>query len=658
LSIRCVRFAAWLLLGVAASTGWAQAVGPGAARSLVDAAKNELHVDASAARRDIESALRVLQRTADPDPDIEADARLVLAQYYLSRDRAACQAELDAAEALLTHTTRPGLRSAVLVGRGRLLMTTGDGEQAAAVLDQAVQAADHAQDERMLGEALLSRGTLRGQRGSYAAGLSDLRRSQTLFEKLEMPERALTALNAIGVTYDRMGDAEEATHIFQRTLDALRAAGLKTDEATTLRDQADAYGSLRQWSLARSAYSESLELSRQVDSARGQAYALRGLAMVAVAQDEAGSALLLLDRASLLQRQTPDVRLSAQIELTRGTALHRLDRLKLSLASLSQALAIFHRYSSPNELATIYNELAAVDAELGSWRDAFEYRSLAQTLTTQLLRSQLDQRFATLKVEFDTASKEEENRLLLSENAANQTALAQRLRASNLQTAVIILGVALLAALAWLVVHQRRASAQLRLLAMTDELTGIPNRRALLTMLSQMLRRGASPISILIIDMDHFKSINDRFGHLVGDEALRAVSTDLREALTGPAVFGRLGGEEFAAVLPETGLKDAHAVAENLRERVVRLDMSRFLGDRRLTVSIGIATSLPEDSISSMLRRADSALYAAKDGGRNCVRSTAGDSRHGDIVAGDNRQSGHTPTASTSTSTTTTSRVA
>jgi diguanylate cyclase (GGDEF)-like protein len=111
---------------------------------------------------------------------------------------------------------------------------------------------------------------------------------------------------------------------------------------------------------------------------------------------------------------------------------------------------------------------------------------------------------------------------------------------------------------------------------------------------------------------------------LIGDEALKQVSANLRYVVTDPAFFGRLGGEEFAAVLPATPLEEARRIAEVLRERVSRLDLTHWLGERHLTVSIGIATSLPgRDSISTMLRRADSALYAAKDAGRNCVRSKA-----------------------------------
>jgi diguanylate cyclase (GGDEF)-like protein len=145
-----------------------------------------------------------------------------------------------------------------------------------------------------------------------------------------------------------------------------------------------------------------------------------------------------------------------------------------------------------------------------------------------------------------------------------------------------------------------------------------------LALLAQLLRRSHTPTSILIMDIDHFKSINDRHGHLIGDETLRAITANLREAVAEPGLFGRLGGEEFAAVLPATDLEQAITIAERLRERVMRIDLSRWLGDRRITVSIGVATSVPtRDSISVMLRRADAALYAAKDAGRNCVRTHA-----------------------------------
>ena len=591
--------------------------------ALIDQAAVSARVDPEISKRQAESALDLLRR--EPNPDLEIRAHLLLCDYYSERDRAAAEEQIAAASALLAQATRQGLRAGILNCQGETLQTVGENSQARALYDQAAAIATQAGDDQMLAEVLFSSGYLRGLRGEYAAGLSELRRAQTLFERQQMPQHALAALDSIAIIYNRMGDYTEAAHLYERALEAQHKAGMKRDEIVTQHNLGRAHENLQEWDAARNAFAASLELSKQLDYVRGEAYALRGLATVANAQGNPNAAMTLLDRATQLQQRTPDVRLLAQIELARGIALHQLKRLKDSAAALEQALLVFRQADSLGELTPTYDELAAVEADLGNWRDAFDYRTLAETTATRLLRNQLDQRFASLKVEFDTAAKEQENALLTRENAANEKALAQQLKASSLRTAVVVLTVMLLAMLVWLAVHQRRSAQRLGALAMTDELTGVPNRRAVLALLAQLLRRSATPTSILIMDIDHFKSINDRHGHLIGDETLRSMTAHLRDAVSEPAMFGRLGGEEFAVVLPATGLEQAITIAERLRERVMRIDLSRWLGERRLTVSIGVATSVPTvDSISVMLHRADAALYAAKDAGRNCVRTHAG----------------------------------
>ena len=600
---------------------WAQAAEKNSVRSLIDQAAISARIDPEISKHQAESALDLLRR--ESNPDLEIRAHLLLCDYYSERNRAAAEEQIAAA-ALLPQATRPGLRAGVLNCQGETLQTVGENTQAGVLYDQAIAIATQTGDDQMLAEVLFSSGYLRGLRGEYAAGLNELRRAQTLFEQQQLPQHALAALDSIAIIYNRMGDYAEAAHLYERALEAQHKAGLKREEIVTLHNLGRAHENLKEWDAARSAFAASLELSKQLDYVRGQAYALRGLATVANAQGNPNAAMPLLERATQLQQRTPDVRLLAQIELARGVALHQLKRLKESAVALEQALVVFRQADSLGELTPTYDELASVQADLGDWRDAFDYRTLAQTTATRLLRNQLDQRFATLKVEFDTAAREQENTLLTRENAANEKALSQQLKASNLRTAVVVLTVMLLAMLVWLAVHQRRSTQRLRALAMTDELTGVPNRRAVLALLAQLLRRSATPTSILIMDIDHFKSINDRHGHLIGDETLRSMTAHLRDAVAEPALFGRLGGEEFAVVLPATDLEQAIAIAERLRERVMRIDLSRWLGERRITVSIGVATSAPTlDSISVMLHRADAALYAAKDAGRNCVRTHA-----------------------------------
>lgn len=173
-----------------------------------------------------------------------------------------------------------------------------------------------------------------------------------------------------------------------------------------------------------------------------------------------------------------------------------------------------------------------------------------------------------------------------------------------------------------LALRQWRGLRDMRALAMTDEVTGAPNRRAVLTYLRGLLKRGdAPPCSILVLDVDHFKSINDQHGHPIGDVTLQLLTGKLRNATVEPAFLGRLGGEEFVVVLPNTNARNAHLVAEQIREQVPSIDLSLWLGARRITVSIGVATSTAGDTVGTMLLRADAALYIAKHAGRNCVRT-------------------------------------
>lgn len=592
------------------------------ARALIERAANDIRTDPELSRRDAEQALAVLAR--QPDADLEIRAHMLLCDYQSERSEAAAEAEIAAATALLPQAHRAGLRAGVLTCRGAVRETAGDNASARSLYEQAVQVASAAQDSEMLAEALFSRGYLLGLAGEYAAGLADLRRSQTLYEGLKMPRHALTALNAIAIEYNRMGDYSQAKHIYAEALRAQRAAGMQREVAVTLHNLARAHENLHEWAQARQAFTESFEASRQIGYVRGEAYALRGLAAVEVATGDAAEGLRQLDRAAALQGETPDARLRGLIALERGVALHRLQRLAESNAALEEALGVFRSSDALGDLADTYRELAAVHSELGDWRGAYEHEGNYAQVSDKLLGNQLDQRFAALKVEFDTAAKERENAALLRENEASRQALAQDQRVRELQAAVIALTLLLAIVLASLALHQRGRSKRMGVLAMTDELTGVPNRRAVLGRLGALLKTpDGACCSVLIMDIDHFKRINDHHGHPVGDEVLRVVADGVRVAVQEPSFFGRLGGEEFLIALPGTSLERGHEIAEGFRERVMAIDTARWFADRRvITTSIGVTVSLPAgDTPSSVLKRADTALYAAKRAGRNCVRS-------------------------------------
>ncbi|WP_188409710.1 GGDEF domain-containing protein [Agaricicola taiwanensis] len=163
--------------------------------------------------------------------------------------------------------------------------------------------------------------------------------------------------------------------------------------------------------------------------------------------------------------------------------------------------------------------------------------------------------------------------------------------------------------------------------AMTDPLTQISNRKYFDAALEKMLaeaRRGERGFSMLMIDIDHFKSFNDTYGHLVGDQVLRAVATGLQNNTKGQDVAARYGGEEFAILLPDTPLRSAVTLADNIRRTISAKELLRqTTGERlgRLTISVGVATYHDDDTAQALLERGDHCLYAAKRSGRNRVIS-------------------------------------
>jgi diguanylate cyclase (GGDEF)-like protein len=158
----------------------------------------------------------------------------------------------------------------------------------------------------------------------------------------------------------------------------------------------------------------------------------------------------------------------------------------------------------------------------------------------------------------------------------------------------------------------------LRKLASTDPLTGALNRRAFFAEASEAVQnaRAGAPLSVVMMDIDHFKSINDRHGHDCGDEALRSAA---RAAMSERYPFGRLGGEEFALLMPGCGSQEAVALAERVRLKIAAIEVETGGAPLKMTCSFGVGERLPDDSIDHLLKRADIALYEAKTGGRNRV---------------------------------------
>jgi diguanylate cyclase (GGDEF)-like protein len=190
---------------------------------------------------------------------------------------------------------------------------------------------------------------------------------------------------------------------------------------------------------------------------------------------------------------------------------------------------------------------------------------------------------------------------------------------------IVLVTVLIRVALAFIVLSmaKERQEREQRLDALTDSLTGLPNRRALFEAADAVGQRrilGGTPVSVLIFDLDHFKDTNDSYGHDLGDEVLKVFAKTVAKHLNVTSIVGRLGGEEFAAILPGADAAEAVLVAESVRCAFARA--AAFVNGLAVgaTVSIGVASDvIVETDLAGLFRRADAALYVAKRAGRDKV---------------------------------------
>jgi len=271
---------------------------------------------------------------------------------------------------------------------------------------------------------------------------------------------------------------------------------------------------------------------------------------------------------------------------------------------------------------------------LAQLREALKLTASSNTPALRAIEAELEVRYAAREKELRIHDLERENRI---KDLALKAARAEARQREEARRRDVLLGRATGAALAGLLLvatllflllrAQHRHAAELRLLALRDPLTGIDNRRAFLQHADTLLlpRKGAAPPTLMLIDVDHFKRINDTAGHPQGDRVLVLVSAFLCEAVGDQGRVSRIGGEEFAVLCPRLEAGSGMRLAETLCTGVAGLPLPAQAGPRSVTVSIGLAVFDPRRhrDLDGWMRAADAALYAAKSSGRDRVVAAA-----------------------------------
>jgi diguanylate cyclase (GGDEF)-like protein len=509
--------------------------------------------------------------------------------------------------------------------RAYALEVSGDMASAGVVYERALPVALASGDRETIANAYVYRGENSHYQGRYDDALIDLDRAFALYTKLGDNGGRRYTLNAMANLYSdpHVGEFDKAIEYYRELLKDDRASGAKAAVATALFNIASAYEEKKDYTAALREFNSALELDRELGDREAIAEEERAIGRVLIAQGDAQQALPMIDRSLAYFAEKGNADAQARTRITRAAALRKLGRLDEALRTIDLAFAHFEKGENLRYLVFVHEERASVLEARGEWRAAFREAQALRAIEKRLEKNLMQERTSRLRVQFDAARKDEQNTALQAENQRRSLELDSAQRMRNLQRLAILLGGALWFLLGAMALQQLHRSKKMRALAMTDDLTGLPNRRHILKYLDE--RREAalqsrSPLALLAFDVDHFKRLNDQHGHAGGDRALASLSQIIARYLRPDDRVGRIGGEEFLVVLPATSLQDAEAIAERMRHTIESSQLDGLHYGAHITASFGVAELDPaDDGVEPLLKRADDALYRAKDAGRNRV---------------------------------------
>jgi len=494
----------------------------------------------------------------------------------------------------------------------------GRSDECWTALQEELHQAERTKDDDLFAQAMVDRARFLIRRSDFepaAESVADAER------RVHGPQAGAEVAFSNANLAKAIGDWGLALSSYQAAYVKFEAVGDRTGEADSLAGSGEALRQLGRISDAIGPLNVASRLYREVDDKDGEALATQALALVHAGLNDPSLALSLNAEAiEKLSRLNEPVQL-AQARVDRAHLLILRNRAAEALPLIEQAGAVLREKGDLKSQAHFHETAAAMLAALGRFREAYEemqqYLDADHRRIDQLVSHQL----AAQRGRLESERLSRENALLRAEANSSQTALAQANRATRLQNIVLALVAIVVVGALYAIWRQRTLMRRIARMAETDALTGVLSRRHVLELGQRMMnrcRRDGRSCAMLMLDVDRFKDINDRYGHIAGDRALRAISAALSRCLRPEDQIGRYGGEEFAVILPGADAKEAGAVAERLRTAVQTLKPDWAPAADPLTVSGGIAIATDEIAdFTELLVRADQALYRAKDAGRN-----------------------------------------
>jgi diguanylate cyclase (GGDEF)-like protein len=607
---------------------WATGTSPCFATCLIskDPAIRELQTlvdeDAARALNRVKTQLQSLEQAPRPNVQLLASLYAVQAQAY-----SILELDDDAKNA-----ASKGLQFAQRVGdpvRLDLLSTYAENVYDVAGMDAALKTIDQARASQAPGSLadtclLITRGVLQRRQDRADLAIGSLTQAYRASTAREFAQARINSAAELSTVMRGMGDYAQALALNQEVIDwdTENGATLSLSVNRFLRGQI--LSLMGKYASAIGEFAQARALSVQVHDIQGVAFAdlhdcaaRLELGQLQFAALECNNALRAFTAAHSADEVKDTLALLARIDLAHG----RADK---ALTTFNKVLDQGGADLLPSRVASLYQWRARANAALHNYRDAYADLTEYARRYAAANDAERSKAAASLRARFETDREIERNALLKRELGVSREQAQRQARELRRNAIVVTSGVLVIALLIYFLMANRRYRQQLVKLASQDALTGLPNRRRTAEVATTALANAIaadSPLVIAIIDMDHFKIINDRCGHATGDFVLKEFARVGREALRDSDTLGRWGGEEFLLVMPGATLEIAQASLERMRTLVFGIHLPTSGAGLRVSLSAGLAVSLRHGrSLDEMIARADSALYTAKNEGRDLVR--------------------------------------
>ena len=508
--------------------------------------------------------------------------------------------------------------SEFLTARATAVASEGKYLDSLLLFDQALAIAENAKLERSAIGVLVAKAYVYSQLGRNADALELLFKSHQRYEEIGDEGSARATLSEIGRTYAHSRASNEdllkALTFHQRGIAPGAERDGRHDLSTIYFNIAVVYQRLKDWPNATAYLKKSMALSRELKDPIGEAFGNHRLGMFAASAGKWLEALEFADKALPVLTGAGKTSMIFNVQRARATNLAHLERKRESLAALREAELVRKRIQSTLTEVNYLATAAEVNSLLGEFEKAFrlqvELREAEQARFTEAREKDA----AEAQTRFEVKQKEAENELLRAKERASEA------RRVALLLAVVLL-LFLIGGLGLFLFRQSRQNRRFADLALRDDLTGLPNRRSILEFARSQLRASRADdlrMCLALIDIDHFKVINDACGHAVGDAVLSAFAGVCAQQLRSNDRLGRYGGEEFLLIMPGSDLNQVPLVFARLREAVQHIDVPNLAPARFLTFSMGVVeVTGSADDLDHLIKRADDALYRAKQCGRD-----------------------------------------